>query len=659
MKTLLSFCFVLCVINCNIQAQIPSNYVQTPSNMMIPLSSNGVSFSPTNMQYYGNNLPGILIQDYINELIHSQDIFISNVISNGFFNFPTVGVPNINSDVQRFNTNYGKFYFLGSSDIGIDTGIILATERVYYSPALLSGGNAPGIFPGVSHPAFRTSSGASINPGGGPWISLPNKDIHSQRYTQYPELVAINGGDSVWDANVLEFDIIPKGNFISLDYVFASEEWPLFNCQTDGTDVMGIFLSGPGIVGQKNIAVLPGSSTPVNPHTVFPPNTLCHPEAPAGSPWYVDNTGGQNIIFNGFTKVMRAASIVQPCQTYHLKIMIADGAVHQYDTTWAIVGSTWETFMNYYGYESTRKRMLYDSGLMLKMRSLRSMDTVRIEALGGTQTTAQYPYAIRNCLNGKLRLRVQQKLPIARSFTLQFGGTAQQGIDFQTINNTITMPAGDTVVDINIIALNGGSGNKELTVKLLSPYGTCSDWGQYLDSTKLTIADGYYAAVSPIDTSVAAGSSVQLQATGEPFLSYAWSPNAYLNQTNIANPISTPAQSIQYTVTTSAPATYPCPNGSNKVKINVGLGINDVDEAHRISVFPNPSNAYFVLKGGIEKEVYTLKLVDITGKEIANKKGTLSQLNTQLKSLQLANGNYLIQLINKQGKKQEFKVVKQ
>ena len=638
----------------SIFAQNPpnSNIFQTPSNMRIQMNLNN-QFSPV----VGFGISGgILINDYLNEIIHDQDVSISNLDSNAFFNFPTLSVPNV---AFPLNYYYGKFHFVGNSDIGIDTGIIMATERVFYTFTPASFGNGPGIFPGVVHPSFNHSSGGCINVGSITSDGRYNPDSLTKRWTQYPELVAINGGDSIWDANVLEFDIVPKGNFISLDYVFASEEWPLFHCQTDGTDVMGIFLSGPGIVGQKNIAVLPGTTTPINPHTVFPPNTPCHPEAPAGSPWYVDNTGGQNIIFNGFTKVMRAASIVQPCQTYHLKIMIADGAVHQYDTTWAIAGLSWETWMNGLGYESTKKRMLYDSGLMLKMRSLRSMDTVRIEALGGTQTSTQYPYAIRNCLNGKLRLRVQQKLPIDRSFTVQFGGTAQAGIDYQTINNTITMPAGDTVMDINIIALNGGSGNKELTVKLLSPYGACSDWGQYLDSTKLIIADGYYAAVSPIDTSVAAGSSVQLQATGEPFLSYAWSPNAYLNQTNIANPISTPVQSIQYTVTTSAPATYPCPNGSNKVKINVGLGINDIDEAHRISVFPNPSDDYFVLKGGIDQEVYSLKLVDITGKEIANKKGTLNQLNNHLKTLSLANGNYLIQLFNKQGKVLDIKVVKQ
>ena len=141
-------------------------------------------------------------------------------------------------------------------------------------------------------------------------------------------MVALNNGDSIWDANVLEFDFVPKGNFISLDYVFASEEWPDYHCSGNGADVMGIFLSGPGIAGQKNIATLPGGNTPVTTQTVFPPGSPCRPEAPGGSPWYIDNTGGQNIIFNGFTKVLTAASEVQPCQTYHIKIMVADGVRH-------------------------------------------------------------------------------------------------------------------------------------------------------------------------------------------------------------------------------------------------------------------------------------------------------------------------------------------
>lgn len=77
-----------------------------------------------------------------------------------------------------------------------------------------------------------------------------------------------------------------------------------------------------------------------------------------------------------------------------------------------------------------------------------------------------------------------------------------------------------------------------------------------------------------------------------------------------------------------------------------------------ISVYPNPTKGYFVLNGSGE-EVYDMQLVNITGKVITNQNGTIKQINSQLKGLQLANGNYLIQVINTEGKSQKLKVVKQ
>lgn len=77
-----------------------------------------------------------------------------------------------------------------------------------------------------------------------------------------------------------------------------------------------------------------------------------------------------------------------------------------------------------------------------------------------------------------------------------------------------------------------------------------------------------------------------------------------------------------------------------------------------ISVYPNPSNDYFVLTGGVEYEDFSLKIVDILGRQIANDKGTINQLNGNLRQLHLSNGNYLIQLSNSQGLLQDIKVVK-
>ncbi len=50
------------------------------------------------------------------------------------------------------------------------------------------------------------------------------------------------------------------------------------------------------------------------------------------------------------------------------------------------------------------------------------------------------------------------------------------------------------------------------------------------------------------DTSIVIGSSIQLEATGGPFLEYRWDPETGLDNSTIFNPVASPQQSIMYTV---------------------------------------------------------------------------------------------------------------
>ena len=156
-----------------------------------------------------------------------------------------------------FPINYGKFFFDGASDIGIDTGLVLSSGRVLFLSVPVWWSNDPGTYPGIPVPAFYSSTGP--NPG----LSLLGTTFPPNvRNAQYADLVALNNGDSITDANVLDFDLVPKGDHIRLQYVFASEEYPENSCGLPN-DVMGIFLSGPGIAGYENIALVPGSTAAV------------------------------------------------------------------------------------------------------------------------------------------------------------------------------------------------------------------------------------------------------------------------------------------------------------------------------------------------------------------------------------------------------------
>jgi gliding motility-associated-like protein len=142
-------------------------------------------------------------------------------------------------------------------------------------------------------------------------------------------------GDSTFDACILEFDFVPYSDTVSFDFAFGSEEYPEFTC-CKVNDVFAFFISGPGISGVKNIALVPSTTTPISINTI---NGNCTTLSNCGggccnsnTAYYIDNTGGPTIQYTGFTKVMKAESPVQCGKSYHIRIAIADGGDPWYDS---------------------------------------------------------------------------------------------------------------------------------------------------------------------------------------------------------------------------------------------------------------------------------------------------------------------------------------
>lgn len=127
---------------------------------------------------------------------------------------------------------------------------------------------------------------------------------------------------ATYDGCVIEFDIEPICEKLVLDYIWGSDEYPEF-VNGGYNDAFGFFVSGPGITGTKNIATVPGTTTLVSIDNVNSTNN---------SAYYVDNTGGNKIEYDGYTKDLSAEVIVVPCETYHLKIVCADAGDGIYDS---------------------------------------------------------------------------------------------------------------------------------------------------------------------------------------------------------------------------------------------------------------------------------------------------------------------------------------
>ncbi len=122
-------------------------------------------------------------------------------------------------------------------------------------------------------------------------------------------------GQQSFDATVLEFDFVPSWDSVGISFVFASEEYDERIAAGSISDIMAIFVSGPGITGQQNIALIPGSNAIIRPVNV---------NSSVNTSYYVPNTGN-TCEYDGLTTRLHGGIRLTAGNTYHIKIAIADG----------------------------------------------------------------------------------------------------------------------------------------------------------------------------------------------------------------------------------------------------------------------------------------------------------------------------------------------
>ena len=228
---------------------------------------------------------------------------INNVLIGGGVTISNINFTGVNQQIG---------YFSNGNSIGMPSGIVM------------SSGHAIDADLGGSPNSFNTPA-AGIQCNTNPNTICNDLSIVAN---SVPGLVGqFFSVSSINDMCVLEFDFIPESDTIQFNYSFGSEEY-LTWVNSSYNDVFGFFISGPGITGpyssppgfpggSQNIAVVPNSNPPL-PITV----SSVHPNLNAQ--YY--NTGNTTISYNGYTDVFTATAIVQPCETYHIRLAIADGS---------------------------------------------------------------------------------------------------------------------------------------------------------------------------------------------------------------------------------------------------------------------------------------------------------------------------------------------
>jgi len=222
------------------------------------------------------------------------------------------------------------------------------------------------------------------------------------------DLQTLAGSNVCKEAAVLEFDFIPLTDSVSIKYSFASEEYLVY-VGTQFNDVFGFFLSGPGISGPYtggavNLAVVPGTTSPVSVNTINNVTNsnlyIDNGSGNSGTPQYSNNVVTQ---FNGFTKILTARYPVVPGQKYHIKLAIADVG----DNNW-------------------------DSGVFLQGGSFFS-DFFSVNQI------VTYPELYEGCDSAVVNLQMKPFMYKIGKLPITVYGSATNGVDYNFISDSITV----------------------------------------------------------------------------------------------------------------------------------------------------------------------------------------------------------------------------
>ncbi|MCD4735393.1 MAG: choice-of-anchor L domain-containing protein, partial [Bacteroidales bacterium] len=355
----------------------------------------------------------------------SPEDMVENIVGEGieYDNVQFTG-----ADISR-----GLFANGSTTNIGLNTGIFLCSGASY---------NIPGP---------NTTGSAGNNNG----------------YPGDPQLTAL-ASQQTYDASVLEFDFIPESDTLRFRYVFGSEEYPewvlnLYN------DVFGYFVTGPdpdgGMYVNKNVALIPGTQLPVSIATI---NNVM----PSYPEYYVDNTGGITIQYDGFTVVMTAWILVIPCEEYHIKMAVGDAGDG-----------------------------IYDTGVFIEENSFTSP---KIEVTTNLIPTGVGNYMVEGCVEADITFKIPAIGWAPYTVHYEILGDAENGVDYEEIADSVHIPAGFDSASIHIVPLFDGivEGDEMIIFVITNTLGCTTEY----DTVEIIILDYVELATATSgDTAVCEG----------------------------------------------------------------------------------------------------------------------------------------------------------
>lgn len=212
--------------------------------------------------------------------------------------------------------------------LGNNSGITVTPGTATFT----GGTNAAGTFTGANFLGSKFTAGVILTTGDATKVNGPNGGTddfeNSNGGPANTNLDKIVTPQTTHDASTLSFDFVPTNNKISFQFVFGSEEYNEF-VGSNFNDVFAFFLNG------KNIALIPGTTTPISINNVNGGNGPSNPAK--NSQFFTDNITSSKLDTKldglvGESMAIFAQGDVTAGQTNHIEIAVADTSDSSHDS---------------------------------------------------------------------------------------------------------------------------------------------------------------------------------------------------------------------------------------------------------------------------------------------------------------------------------------
>ena len=209
---------------------------------------------------------------------------------------------------------------------------VTVTDATFFgdidSAGIYTGGDStsPGVVPGDSGVILSTGNAQDFTNSNGQANQRTNTSTNTSGTNNFSQYNNAAGG-TTFDAATLDVDFIPENDTLTMQFVFASEEYPEF-ANSIYQDFFGVWINGQLVEHD----VGDGDTDPFNISTTNNINL------------YVNNTTDEfNTEMDGFTITLTLTIDVIPNETNSIRIALADVGDSNFDSNVLIAGDSVQT----------------------------------------------------------------------------------------------------------------------------------------------------------------------------------------------------------------------------------------------------------------------------------------------------------------------------